>query len=193
MNPRPLYLALILASVQAAAHAQYVKCKDANGRYTVQNTPCAPDPRAPDRKRPKVGDRDDSVNQRNKNDKPDANWEPRSQTAQESHISPPQAASPAQAHAGKPPKAAPAGQSWQDKEQAYQQRRAEEAKKAVSDQGKANDRQRECNRARQQLAVLSEIQPVYSRANNGEKKYVSDENRPAHIATARQRVADACR
>ncbi len=193
MNTGPLYLALILVSLHTVAHAQIFKCKEANDRYTFQNTPCAADASSPDRKRPTPGERDESFAQRKKDNRPGANWESRPQIAEESRLNPPQPAAPTQAKATRSPAVASAGESWQEKDREYQRRRAEEQTKAYNEQVRATNQMHDCNHARQQLGVLKGGRPVHSYDNKGDRQYVNDENRQAEISAAEQRVAKACK
>ena len=192
MNTRLLYLALLLVSFHTVAHAQFFKCKDANDRYTIQDTPCAADPSAQERKRPKPGERDESAAQRQKDNAPGANWGTRPQTAQEARTNPPQPTAAIQANAPKSSAPASTGDSWQEKDREFQKRRTEEQTKAKNAQASAANQMRDCSNARQQLGVLKESRPVYSRDNKGEKQYLNDDNRQAALAAAEQRVAKAC-
>jgi hypothetical protein len=83
-------------------------------------------------------------------------------------------------------------ESWQEKERDYQKRRAEAQLKASNDQAKAQEQMQRCKYARQQLAVLQEPVRVYKRDDNGERRYISDEDRQAEMAKAERRVAEAC-
>jgi hypothetical protein len=193
MNTRPLYLALILVGLHTGAHAQFFKCKGANDRYTYQDTPCAADASSPDRKRPKSGERDESVTQRKKDNRPDANWEPRVHAAADNQLNASQSAASAQNDAASSSTGSSAQESWQEKDRDYQRRRAEAHAKADNDQAKAHSQIQRCNYARQQLGVLKEPIPVFRRDNNGERQFINDENRQAEITAAEQRVAEACK
>jgi hypothetical protein len=193
MSIRPLYFALILISLHTVAHAQLFKCKGANDRYTFQDTPCPPDADSQARKRPKPGERDESFAQRKKDNRPGANWEPRTQVTPGERFNPPPQAAPTQANAVESTTAGSVAKSWQEKERDYQMRRAEEQTKAHNDRVNAFNQMQRCNYARQQLGILKEPRPVYRRDNNGDRQYVSDENRQAEITAAEQRVAEACK
>ncbi|MET3130582.1 hypothetical protein AAKU55_000839 [Oxalobacteraceae bacterium GrIS 1.11] len=197
MHTRPFYLALLLLSCHTFAQAQYIKCKDANGHTSFQNTPCAADPGAPERKRPTPGEKDDSLAQRKKDNRPDPNWEVHAPIAPQigngNRLSPPQAQTPAY-----PTQAAPvtaAGASWQEKNREYQNRRVEheqEETKAYNQQVKAHNQMLNCNLARQQLGVVKDGRAVYSHDNKGDRHYLDDDKRAAEISTAQQRVAKEC-
>lgn len=193
MNIHPLFLALILASLHAVAHAQLFKCKGANDRYTFQDVPCAPDTNAPERQRPKAGEKNESFTQPKKDNRPGANWGPRTPMPQSDRINSPQASMPTQLDAARSPAASPSGKSWQEKEQDYQKRRAEDQTKAYNDQVKSNNQMHECNYARQQLGVLKEGRRVFSRDNKGERQYLDEENRQAEKSRVEQQIAKACK
>jgi hypothetical protein len=75
MKTRPLCVVLLLASFHCSAHAQYFKCTDANGRTSIQDSPCPQDPKAPERKRPVAGTRDEDFARRSKETARGGNWE----------------------------------------------------------------------------------------------------------------------
>jgi len=81
----------------------------------------------------------------------------------------------------------------QDTERDNQRRRADEEVRAHNKEVDAYNKTIRCNNARQQLGVLKESRPVYSRDDKGERQYISDDNRPAKISAAEQRVAEECR
>lgn len=83
--------------------------------------------------------------------------------------------------------------SLQDNGGDNQRRREAEESKARDAKIEAYNRSVRCNQARQQLGVAKEERPIYSYDNKGERQYVEDENRPALIAAAEQRVAEACK
>jgi len=71
--------------------------------------------------------------------------------------------------------------------------RAAAAAKARIDQVNAYNKSVRCNNARRQLGVLKEQRAVYTRDDNGDRRYVSDDYRAAWIAAAEQRAAVECR
>ena len=192
MNTRPLFLALILACLHTVALAQLFKCKGANDRPTFQDSPCAADVSPQERKRPIPGERNESFVPPKKDSRPGANWEPRAPMPLADRIAPPQPAAPTQTNATRSPSVAPSGKSWQEKDQDYQRRRADEETKAYNDKVKATNQMHDCNYARQQLGVLKDATPAFSRDNKGDRHYVTDENRQAEVSKAEQRVAAAC-
>jgi hypothetical protein len=113
------------------------------------------------------------------------------QAAADNQANAPQPATPMQNGTTSSPTGSSA-ESWQEKERDYQKRRAEAQLKASNDQAKAQEQMQRCKSARQQLAVLHEPIRVYKRDDNGERRYVSDEDRQAEIAKAERRVAEAC-
>jgi Domain of unknown function (DUF4124) len=71
-------------------------------------------------------------------------------------------------------------------------RRAEEETRARNEEIAAHNKALRCNSARQQLGILREARPVYSRDNEGKRVYLEDSNRQAEISAAQQRVAAEC-
>ena len=57
----------------------------------------------------------------------------------------------------------------------------------------AENQRHRCREARQQLGVLKEFRPVYSRDNRGDRHYLEDDRRQAAIVAAERRVAEDCR
>ncbi len=80
----------------------------------------------------------------------------------------------------------------QKKQASMEQRAYDEKVKANNEQTMAYNRKAMCNAAREQLGVLKTPTRVFKRDNNGEKQYVSDDNRQAEIAAAQKRVNEAC-
>ena len=70
--------------------------------------------------------------------------------------------------------------------------RAEEEVRAYNECVKAENKARRCDYARQQLEVAQAQRPVYSRDNDGNRKYVEDSDRVGVVASARRRVASEC-
>lgn len=93
----------------------------------------------------------------------------------------------------KQPKVIVVGDPGQNKEIDAQRRRIEEENAARNKEVQAYNKMQRCNYARQQLGVLREAKPVFSRDNKGDRQYVADENRPAEISAAERRVAEECK
>ena len=186
MNIRLTCLALLFAAFHSGAHAELNKCVDANGRTSVQDTPCPSDPHAHERKRPIPGTRDPAFAQRQKDSRPDANWDP----GRELVVDMPRP----QPRAGEAPvtaAAARAAATWQEKDRAFQQRQAG-AQARAEQPVRAPATGFECARARQQVEVVNTARPVYRQDSHGNRHYISDENRQAEITAAERRMADAC-
>lgn len=99
------------------------------------------------------------------------------------------AAAPA---ASAPPKAAPAV----DPELEERKRRAEQeqaAKRKAEEAKNAAMRKDNCQRARDQLAMLDSGQRVWRIAPNGEREYLGDEQRAQETQRARSLIASECR
>ena len=77
-------------------------------------------------------------------------------------------------------------------ERDFQKRRAEAKKKAQAEEAAARNRQARCNNARNQLGVLKEQRPIFTRDDNGDRHYLSGDDRAAAIAAAQDRVAAEC-
>jgi len=192
MKVQTLFLGLIFVTFHGAAHAQLFKCKGASGRYSIQNSPCPQDAKLPDVKRPVVGEKDPNFAQQGKDKRPDANWQPRVPFPTAPQPAPMQAEPQPQVNASRQAAASPQAESWKVREQESRKRQADEQDLAAKEQAKARIRQQECNDARQQLSVHKEERPILSRDNKGDKHYVGDDKRPAALAAATQRVANAC-
>ncbi len=89
-------------------------------------------------------------------------------------------------------KPARTSESQQNKQVSAEQRANDEKVKAINEQAIAHNRNVICNQARRQLEVLKTPVRAFRRDSNGEKQYVSDDNRPAEIAAAQKRVNEAC-
>ncbi len=187
MNSRLLCLAMLCVGVHGLAHAQLNKCKGPNGNIVIQDKPCGPDPKADERKMPKIGDKDPHYLDRKTYDGPAPYSEPRPPTPPASNWPPTQAAAPS---SNKSQSAEPL--TWQQQEAASKQRRAEQEQRANSEQAKSGNRMRDCNEARQQLGVVKTPRPVFSYDNNGNRVYMEDKNRDGEIAAAQRRVNASC-
>lgn len=104
--------------------------------------------------------------------------------------------SPSQSGQSKPSRYVPSqkvlGDPAQNKAHDAERRRMEEDVRAQNEKAAAHNKMVRCNYARQQLGVVKEYKPVYSRDNKGDRQYVENENRASVIAAAEQRVAEAC-
>lgn len=195
MRLRPLYLALLLASVHSAAHAvQYVKCKNANGGYTFQSKSCAPDPGLPEAKRPVVGQKADPAGQRKGENRLDGNWAPGRQVTETSRSAslPAPAPMPVAATSAKPRAMSPDKQAAHVPERDYLQRQADEEIRAQNERAMAHNKRIDCDRARQQVRVVRDGRAPHRLDNKGNQHFIADDKLPAEIAAAEQRAAQAC-
>ncbi|NHZ44261.1 hypothetical protein [Massilia aquatica] len=201
MQPRSLYLALLLASLCTGAHAGLNKCKGANGHPVYQSAPCPPPASAYAKKMPALAERNAQVKQqkveekqRYADDRPGANWDP---SRKPSASLPPQVPTPvpgqasvqAQATPAAPAKSASRGAPPGD----YQEKLAAQKLEAENAKIRAGNKAIECNNERQQLAVARDGRGVHTVNNKGERNFLSDPQRDAAIAEAERRVARACR
>lgn len=201
MQPRPFYLALLLASLCTGAHAGLNKCKGANGHPVYQNAPCPLPVSAQARRLPTLAERNALVKQqkleekqqRYADDRPGANWDPGRKpgaTLPPAHVAAPAPASvQAQAKPAPAAKAAPGAAPKKENEQKLA------ADKVEADNAKirAKNKHIECDNERQRLAVMKEGRPVYTVDNKGNRNFISDPQRDAAIADAEKRIARACR
>ncbi len=191
MNTRPLLAVLILLSLHTATHAQLFKCKGANGQSSFQDSPCTGNAPAPERKQPIPGEKNEGFGPQKKYDHGTAgNWDAARPVTVPRAPQPPMP--PTQASVPTPPPAASSVDLWKGKEREAQKRQADEQAKANAE-AQAFNQMQACNQARQQLGVAKEPRRIYSYDNNGDRKYVEDENRAALVASAQQRVAESCR
>ncbi|MFB9243123.1 hypothetical protein IV454_26555 [Massilia antarctica] len=205
MHTRPLYLALILATLSTGAHAGLNKCKGANGHFTFQNAACDP-PNARPARMPTLAERNalskqqrqqDQQKEKYADDRPGANWDPaRKPGASLPPMTPPQApqaSAPAAVAAKSAPASAPKAAPGAPVKSEYEQKMA--AEKVESDKAKtrASNKAIECSNARQQLAGLSrDGRVVQSVDKKGERNYLADDKRGAAVAEAERSVARAC-
>ena len=77
-------------------------------------------------------------------------------------------------------------------ERDFQKRRAEAKKKAQAEEAAARTQIARCNSARNQLGALKEQRPIFTRDDNGDRHYLSNDDRAAAIAADEQRVAAEC-
>ncbi|CUI03398.1 hypothetical protein BN2497_1573 [Janthinobacterium sp. CG23_2] len=205
MHTRPLYLALILATLSSGAHAGLNKCKGANGHFTFQNAACDP-PNARPARMPTLAERNaqskqqrqqDQQKEKYADDRPGANWDPaRKPGASLPPMTPPQApqaSAPAAVAAKSAPASAPKAAPGAPVKSEYEQKMA--AEKVESDKAKtrASNKAIECSNARQQLAGLSrDGRVIQSVDKKGERNYLADDKRGAAVAEAERSVARAC-
>jgi hypothetical protein len=195
MKIQSLCCAVLGLALHAAVHAQPYKCKEQNGGTSFQDTPCASSASAPARKLPAPGEKNESFSTHKKDDGPGGNWSTTPRSAQDARVSPGPSPVRTGSYVGNATPAAAATQSWQDKERDFQKRKAQaqvQQAQADADRDKAFNRSQRCNYERQQLGVLKEARPVYSRDNKGERQYMADENRPAAVDAAQRKVDAAC-
>jgi hypothetical protein len=203
MQSRPLYLALLLASLCTGAHAGLNKCKGTNGHPVFQNAPCPPPASAYAKKMPTLAERNALVKQqkleekqRYADDRPGANWDPARKPPAllppSAHLAAPAqpgVQAPAPARPAASPKAVPGASSKSE----YEQKLAAEKLEAENAKIRAHNKSVECNHERQQLAVVKDGRGVHTVDNKGNRNFISDPQRDAAIVEAERRVARACR
>ena len=90
----------------------------------------------------------------------------------------------------------PTPKSWQEKEQAFQRRRAErdeaESRRAVKDAADRVAREHRCRNAQSRLYVLQRPRPVYRINAKGEREYLDDDARAAEIDRVKKDIAASC-
>ncbi len=155
---------LLLLCAQGPAWAQAFKCKQPNGSMSFQDHPCA-------------------------SDAPGTNLslQPLNNGATEAY-----GQSNGPTNGGSAPRRNRAAESLQERQADAERKAYEDKVKANNEQTMAYNRKLMCDAARRQLDVLKKPVRVYTRDNNGDKQYVSDDNRPAEIAAAQKRVNDSC-
>lgn len=99
-------------------------------------------------------------------------------------------AASASAKAGEPGKGA--DPAWKDQERAYKQRQAERDQTAAKAEKEKAARDAECARARARLSDLRTSGRVYNRGDNGERQYLSDQQRASLIADGQQEYNEHC-
>jgi hypothetical protein len=90
---------------------------------------------------------------------------------------------------------APATKSLAERDAEFRKRnmeRQEAEAKAEKAKAESKDAERNCNNARSQLKALQEGQRILRFDPNGERSFLSDEDRPAEIANAQKAVASWC-
>jgi hypothetical protein len=92
----------------------------------------------------------------------------------------------------KTPKFLGSANSWQAREIESQRQRAEEEARAANQKTQDFNRMQRCNFARSQLNVVRTGRPAYSLDNNGDRKYIEDEDRETQIARKKRQVAEEC-
>jgi Domain of unknown function (DUF4124) len=162
MKIRTGLLALLML-IPLFAEAQAYKCKQPNGSLSFQDQPCP------------AGAVSTTLNLPKTTERP---------------VDPDNAAKAAKAP--KAPRVIDAGESAQDKLRDHKRRREEEEVAAHNQEVKAYNKMQRCNYARKQLGVAKEAKPIFRRDDKGDRQYVKDENRPAEIAAAEQKVAEEC-
>jgi hypothetical protein len=187
------------ATLPASARTQYVKCKDAQGRVTMQNVPCAVDSRTPRPPGPVVG----TKAPRGRDDMAGSNWDPKRQQLPPMRSSVPEqpretvarsgpARSVDQSKVGRG-EGGEGGQGQKEREfQARKAAREAEERAEYNRQVMARNKASDCDHARQQLGVANGGGAVYRHNNKGERVFVEEANRAAEVASAERRVATAC-
>jgi len=187
MKINALCVTLAFFSIHQVVSAQVYKCKDASGNVAFQGTPCPAETKLPPRVLPTVGQKAELSQQQKNSDAEGTNWDA-SKPRPVVNIRPtaPQYAPPVER------KTQTASQTLQAKNAAFQQAQLLKQSNAALEEAKAVNKANECNQARQQLGVNKESRPIFHYDNNGDKQYVADADRQAHLEAAQQRVANAC-
>lgn len=187
MHVRSFYLVAILASFHAIACAQVFKCKTATRGPVFQGTPCQDDGDAQGKKQSAAVNR--SAVPIRRVDGPGANWDVyRSVAPVDRSGYAPLQVNPAPVVVANPPPSNSAQTSRPNDVSRHQDPRQAQA---VSDMIAAT-KQQNCDREMQQLDVVKNGRIIYSNDKQGDRRYIEDADRPAKIAAAQRRVADAC-
>ncbi|RSZ60346.1 hypothetical protein HF313_20370 [Massilia atriviolacea] len=205
MQTRPLYLALLLASLCTGAHATLNKCKGANGHPVYQNAPCPPPASAYAKKMPTLAERNALVKQQKLEEKererypdgrPGANWDP-GRKASAPMPPPAPAPLPAPVQPGVPAQAKPASAPGAATDAASKKEKERQlaSDKVEADNAKirAKNKAIECDNERKRQAVMKEGRPAYTTDSKGNRNFISDQQRDAELADAERRIARACR
>jgi hypothetical protein len=94
--------------------------------------------------------------------------------------------------AAEPAVAAPTP-AWRQELEQSNLRHLHEQQQKEQDAKAQQQRARRCLAARQEFDILNKGRPIYRVDSQGEREYMSDEQRQAAIASANQRVVDNCR
>jgi hypothetical protein len=162
MKMRTNLLALLML-IPLFAHAQTYKCKQPNGSLSFQDQPCPAGAASTTLNLPAAAARPAEPDNATK----------ASKAPRESRV-------------------IAAGDSAQDKSRDYKRKREEEEIAARNQEVKEYNKMQRCNFARKQLGVAKEARPIFRRDDKGDRQYVKDENRPAEISAAEQKVAEEC-
>lgn len=99
--------------------------------------------------------------------------------------------------AAKPdPASSDSQKSWAEKDMELKKRLQEQkeaAAKAEKEKAEAAQRAENCNRAKQQQALLESGERIARRDLNGEREYITDQQRQQEIERARQAVQEWCK
>ncbi len=185
-----LALAGLLAGLPHAACAQVFKCRQADGSFSFQGSPCpgsfkpaaasaAARGAAPAASRPYVDPYAQGLNDGLR----------AALSSMPARRDPPAAPLDRSAAAPSRPSRDAAAERALVEEQAS---RKQQLAQALERERAANQAQR-CDMARHNVEVLGRQRPVYRLDKKGERQYVSDENRDAELAAAKQSMATECR
>ncbi|NHZ91185.1 hypothetical protein F2P45_19510 [Massilia sp. CCM 8733] len=195
MQPRSLYLALILASLCTGAHAGLNKCKGPNGHPVYQNAPCPPPASAYAKKMPTLAERNAlsrqqklEEQQRYPDERPGANWDPGRKPAASLPPYQPAQVAAAPAAPAVPGKAAAGAPS----KSAAPQKAGQETVRPDAALARAKSRSSQCSHARQQLGTLQDGVGVHTVDSKGQRTHVTDARRQSLLPEARRRVQEAC-
>lgn len=97
---------------------------------------------------------------------------------------------PSPSASGSPP------QSMAERDMEFKKRRQEASQKgeeAAKEQAAAAERRENCERAKGQLASLESGQRLVTHDENGERRYLDDDQRQREIAQTRKAMAESCK
>lgn len=187
MKINPLCLTLILFGIHQFATAQVFKCKGVDGVVVFQGAPCPSETKLPPRVLPTVGQKAELTSQQKNNGIEGTNWDT---TKPKTVVNvPPTAPQYSSLPETQQP---PVARTIQTRSADPRATKSMGLSNAEVEQARAFNKANECNQARQQLAVNKESRPIYHYDNNGDKQYVADADRQAHLEAAQQRVNNAC-
>jgi hypothetical protein len=94
-----------------------------------------------------------------------------------------------------PPKSTPADVSWEEKERAFRQRMLLKQKEQAKEEQAAAEAQKACDAARESMRSLERIygRHAFRRDSQGERVYITDEERSATESKARESIEKYCR
>lgn len=107
-----------------------------------------------------------------------------------------QAPAAAQDAAEGEPAAAAGPKSWAEKDLEFRQRQQEKrasAEKAAKEKAEADQRRDNCNRAREQQRILESGQRISRMKEDGEREFISDQQRQQEIERAIKNVQEWCK